>query len=64
MHDGSLGTLHAVVAFDDRGGDDAAHRSLRIHPLGLTPDEQAALVAFLESLTEAIPTESSATPGR
>jgi len=64
MHDGSLGTLEAVVAFYDRGGDDATHRSPQIHPLGLTPDEQAALVAFLESLTEARQTESSASPSR
>jgi cytochrome c peroxidase len=34
MHDGSLGTLEAVVAFYDRGGDDATHRSPLIHPLG------------------------------
>jgi cytochrome c peroxidase len=64
MHDGSLGSLEAVVAFYDRGGDDATHRSPLIHPLGLTPDEQAALVAFLESLTEASQTESSASPSR
>jgi cytochrome c peroxidase len=64
MHDGSLGSLEAVVAFYDRGGDDATHRSPLIHPLGLTPDEQAALVTFLESLTEASQTESSASPSR
>lgn len=64
MHDGSLGSLEAVVAFYDRGGDDATHRSPLIHPLGLTAHEQAALVAFLESLTEAMQTETSARPGR
>jgi len=64
MHDGSLGSLEAVVAFYDRGGDDAAHRSPLIHPLGLTLPEQQALVAFLESLSEAMPTESTASPGR
>jgi cytochrome c peroxidase len=64
MHDGSLGSLEAVVAFYDRGGDDATHRPPLIHPLGLTPHEQAALVAFLESLTEVRQTETSVRPGR
>ena len=46
MHDGSLPTLAAVIAFYNRGG----------HPprkaLALTRGEQQDLLAFLESLTE------------
>ena len=51
MHDGSLGSLEAVVRFYDRGA--VPHEGLdpRIQPLGLGEDEAAALVAFLESLT-------------
>ncbi|MGR8921139.1 MAG: cytochrome c peroxidase, partial [Gammaproteobacteria bacterium] len=51
MHDGSLSTLAAVVEFYDRGGVPNPLLDPRIHPLGLTADERAALVAFLESLT-------------
>jgi cytochrome c peroxidase len=51
MHDGSLRTLEEVVRFYDRGG--IPHQGLdpMIAPLGLTEEEVAALVAFLESLT-------------
>jgi cytochrome c peroxidase len=51
MHDGSLPTLDAVVAFYDGGGIDNPDKSPLLAPLGLTADERAALVAFLESLT-------------
>ena len=51
MHDGSLPTLEAVVAFYNRGG--VPHEGLdpRIRPLGLSRDQERDLVAFLESLT-------------
>ncbi|MEM8766127.1 MAG: cytochrome c peroxidase [Pseudomonadota bacterium] len=51
MHDGSLRTLAAVVAFynDGAGGDPGRDQSLV--PLGLSAGEQADLVAWLEALT-------------
>jgi cytochrome c peroxidase len=51
MHDGSLPTLEAVVAFYDRGGVDNPGKDPRIRPLGLDGDERRALAAFLRALT-------------
>ena len=51
MHDGSLATLAAVVAFYDRGGIPNEGLDPLVRPLGLSAAEQADLVAFLESLT-------------
>lgn len=50
MHDGSLGTLAEVVEFYDRGGGPNPTLDAQIRPLGLTAEEKAALVAFLEAL--------------
>lgn len=50
MHDGSIATLEAVVDFYDRGGGDVADKDPLIAPLGLSPDEKKALVAFLRSI--------------
>jgi len=48
MHDGRFHTLAEVVDFYDRGGDfDAPNKDPRIVPLNLTPQQKAALVAFL-----------------
>jgi cytochrome c peroxidase len=60
MHDGSLRTLEEVVGFYDRGG--VPHEGLDplIQPLDLTPEEIAALVAFLQSLTSPGITELAA----
>ncbi|SEL19350.1 cytochrome c peroxidase [Roseovarius azorensis] len=44
MHSGVFGTLSDVVAFYNAGNE-------RIAPLGLSPEEVADLVAFLDSLT-------------
>ncbi|MFN0031415.1 MAG: cytochrome-c peroxidase [Flavobacteriales bacterium] len=52
MHDGSLNTLQDVVAFYNTGGQEADNKDDRIRPLNLTQQEQAALVAFLNSLTD------------
>jgi len=51
MHDGKLRSLTDVVAFYNKGG--APHDGVdpRIKPLGLTPAEAEALIAFLRSLT-------------
>lgn len=51
MHDGSMRTLRAVVAFYDRGGIPNPWLSPEIVSLGLTPEEREDLVAFLEALT-------------
>lgn len=51
MHDGSLATLEAVVAFYNAGGTPNPLLSPLIRPLGLSESEQAELVAFLRALT-------------
>jgi cytochrome c peroxidase len=51
MHDGSLPTLQAVIDLYDRGGIDRPSRSELIHPLHLTAQEKADLIAFLKTLT-------------
>jgi len=51
MHDGSEATLVAVVELYDRGGVKNQWLSAEIKPLGLTKEEKADLVAFLEALT-------------
>jgi cytochrome c peroxidase len=54
MHDGSLATLEEVVEFYDRGGDAARPAKAEwIFPLGLSPEDKRALVAFLRTLTGA-----------
>lgn len=52
MHDGSLNTLKAVVTHYNSGGQPHPNKSVLVRPLGLTPAEQADLVAFLQSLTD------------
>lgn len=51
MHDGSLSTLEAVVAFYNKGGDNNPAIDPLLKPLGLSKQEQSALVAFLKTLT-------------
>jgi len=51
MHDGSLGTLHEVLAFYNRGGHPHEGLDPLIKPLGLEKEEMDALEAFLISLT-------------
>ncbi|QYO66775.1 cytochrome c peroxidase [Leptolyngbya sp. 7M] len=50
MHNGRFATLEDVVAFYNRGGDHNAPNIDRqlIRPLGLSPQQQADLVAFLK----------------
>ena len=52
MHNGSVPTLAAVVELYDRGGIERPSRSELIRPLGLTADEKADLMVFLQTLTE------------
>lgn len=51
MHDGSVRTLDAVIDFYDRGGVPNRALDPEIRPLGLTPAEKAALLAFLRALS-------------
>ena len=52
MHDGSIATLEGVIDLYDRGGEPNDWLDPLIGtPLGLTDDEKADLLAFLESLT-------------
>lgn len=50
MHDGSVPSLHAVVEFYNRGGNENPWRSGRIRPLNLTSQDIDDLVAFLYAL--------------
>ncbi len=50
MHDGSLGTLEEVVEFYNTGGGANPNRDPLVAPLGLSPEERRALVAFLRAL--------------
>lgn len=70
MHNGSLATLEDVVRFYNAGGAHvgfAGDKDPAMVPLLLTPEEEADLVEFLESLTGAPPPEEltmdTAAPG-
>lgn len=51
MHDGSLGTLAAVIDHYDNGFVNRPSLDTQMHRLGLTPEEKADLLAFLDTLT-------------
>lgn len=55
MHDGRFATLEDVVDFYNRGGDfTAPNKDPRVHPRNFTPQQKAALLAFLRRpLTDA-----------
>ena len=56
MHTGQLKTLSSVVEFFDRGGDPAGFPGKSaIAPLGLSAEERADVVAFLQALDGAGP---------
>jgi cytochrome c peroxidase len=48
MHDGSLKTLEEVVDYYDKGGTANNYLDEEIFPLKLTPQDKAALVAFMK----------------
>ena len=52
MHDGSLPHLRAVIDHFDQGGHGHPLQPNSIRPLGLSNQEKADLLAFLESLTD------------
>lgn len=51
FHDGSARTLNDVLKFYLEGGKANLNRDWELHPISLTEDEQADLIAFLKSLT-------------
>ena len=51
MHNGTVASLEEVVAFYNKGGGNDANKDPRLKPLGLSREEQADLVAFLEALS-------------
>lgn len=53
MHNGAFRTLEEVVAFYNRGGGRHPNKSPLLKPLGLTQDQQRALVEFLKSFSGA-----------
>lgn len=59
MHNGAFQSLEEVVEFYDQGGgpdlSGTGTKDSRIVPLGLTPEERAALVAFLENSLNGTP---------
>lgn len=52
MHDGSIASLEEVIVHYDRGGVGHPQQSDNVRPLGLTAADRAALLAFLEALTD------------
>jgi cytochrome c peroxidase len=50
MHDGSLGTLEAVIAYYDRGGNRNPALDPELRPLHLSAAEKQDLAAFLRCL--------------
>lgn len=52
MHDGSFPDLERVIAHYNEGGLGHVQQDERIRPLGLSPQQQSDLKAFLESLTD------------
>jgi cytochrome c peroxidase len=55
MHDGSQKTLEEVVEWYDKGGHANPHLSDKIKKLGLTAQEKADLVAYMQALTGEFP---------
>ena len=62
MHDGRMATLEEVVEHYATGGHYAENRSPNVHPLGLSEEQKAALVAFLHTLTDTSFVNSYAAP--
>ena len=52
MHDGRFRSLEEVVSHYNSGGEYAENRNPNIYPIGLNPQQEAALVAFLHTLTD------------
>lgn len=64
MHNGVIATLEEVVEFYNAGGGKDANKDAALHPLGLTGEEKAALVAFLNSLSSDSSPHADAQPAK
>jgi len=62
LHDGSEKTLESLVDFYDRGGGRDPNLDPLMVPLGLSPHEKAALVAFIKSLDSLNPEVADVKP--
>lgn len=51
MHNGSLSTLHEVVEFYNKGGEENPYKDKLLTPLNLSKEEKDDLQAFLKTLT-------------
>ena len=52
MHDGRFATLSEVIDHYSSGGKNHPNKDVRIQPLRFTGAEKAALIAFLNTLTD------------
>jgi cytochrome c peroxidase len=64
MHNGTIATLEDVVEFYNAGGGNDANKDAVLKPLGLTTEEKAALVAFLNSLSSDTSPHADAQPAK
>lgn len=55
MHNGVFTTLEQVVDFYNAGGGQAPNKSDKLKPLGLTAQDKADLLAFLDALSMSVP---------
>ncbi|MCF2859552.1 hypothetical protein L1286_18885 [Pseudoalteromonas sp. SMS1] len=62
MHDGSLGSLEAVIDHYDKGAVNVKNVSPLIVPLNLNPQEKADLIAFMAALTDPVVIERPILP--
>ncbi|MEL6670255.1 MAG: hypothetical protein AAFP08_14890, partial [Bacteroidota bacterium] len=52
MHDGRFQTLDEVLDHYNKGGEYAPNRSPNVRPLGLSEQDKADLLVFLQTLTD------------
>lgn len=62
LHDGSEKTLESVIDFYDRGGGQDRNLDPLLVPLGLSPHEKQALVAFIKALNSLNPEVADVKP--
>lgn len=64
MHNGVIATLEEVVEFYNAGGGNDSNKDAALKPLGLTAEEKAALVAFLQGLSSDTSPYADAQPAK
>jgi cytochrome c peroxidase len=55
MHNGSLGSLEAVVEFFSHGGGEDPNKSPLLQKRSFSEEEKSALLSFLHSLSGTVP---------